>query len=135
MNRAAAHRLLWMLVIVGTVAAAVAGCRGRERAAPTGAAAATVPTVSPDGGELHVYIWSAYLPDAVVEEFRRRTGIEVTVDVYDTNEALLAKLQSGVADYDLVVPSDYMMRILAHEKLLQPLDKSRIATLSNLDPR
>ncbi len=121
MKRNAFRRSLSLLAIVAAAAAVVVGCRAREAAAP--------------GGELHIYIWSAYLPDAVVEEFRRRTGIEVTVDVYDTNEALLAKLQSGVADYDLVVPSDYMLRILGHEGLLQPLDKGRLATFANLDPR
>ena len=133
MNRTAAHRRLWLLAIVGTVAAAIASCRGREATAPAADAATASATTA--GGELHIYIWSAYLPDAVVEEFRRRTGIEVTVDVYDSNEALLAKLQSGVADYDLVVPSDYMLRILGHEGLLQPLDKTKITTLGNLDPR
>ena len=123
------------LAALAFVTAGIVSCRGREAAAPAASGVATAAPASATGGELHIYIWSAYLPDAVVEEFRRRTGIEVTIDVYDSNEALLAKLQSGVADYDLVVPSDYMMRILAHENLLQPLDKSKIATLSNLDPR
>ncbi|HEV8239023.1 MAG TPA: spermidine/putrescine ABC transporter substrate-binding protein [Thermoanaerobaculia bacterium] len=132
MMRSAAFRALSSLAVLASFAAAFASCRGREAAAPAASAGANA---TASGGELHVYIWSAYLPDAVVEEFRRRTGVEVTVDVYDSNEALLAKLQSGVADYDLVVPSDYMMRILAHEHLLQPLDRSKITTLGNLDPR
>ena len=45
------------------------------------------------------------------------------------------KLESGVADYDLVVPSDYMVRILVHLKLLRPLDKARLKNLGNIDPR
>ncbi len=62
--------------------------------------------------QVNIYIWTNYLPDAVVRDFERRTGIDVQIDTYDSNEALLAKLQSGVADYDLVVPSDYMLKIL-----------------------
>ncbi len=62
----------------------------------------------------------------MIDEFQRRTGIEVRYDLYDSNEPVLEKLQSGVADYDLVVPSDYMVRILVHLKLLRPLDKSRL---------
>ena len=135
MSRRAIGRAFSALLAVATLASGLASCRGREAGAPGDAPAGGSTTAAGSGGELHIYIWSAYLPDAVVEEFRRRTGVEVTVDLYDSNEALLAKLQSGVADYDLVVPSDYMMRILAHEKLLQPLDKSKIATLGNLDPR
>jgi spermidine/putrescine-binding protein len=94
-------------------------------------------TPSPGPGEkkLNIYIWSEYLPKEVIDEFTRRTGIAVHYDLYDSNEAVLAKLESGVADYDLVVPSDYMVRILAHLKLLRPLDKARLKNFGNLDPR
>lgn len=84
---------------------------------------------------LNVYIWTNYLPKEVVEDFQKRTGIKVNVDTYDSNEAVLAKLQSGVADYDLVVPSDYMLKILVPQGLVRPLDRARLPHLQNLDPR
>jgi len=59
----------------------------------------------------------------------------VRYDLYDSNEPVLEKLQSGVADYDLVVPSDYMVRILSQLKLLRPLEKARLKNFGNLDPR
>jgi len=93
------------------------------------------PYAGPGERKLNVYIWSEYLPREVIDEFTRRTGIAVRYDLYDSNEAVLAKLESGVAGYDLVVPSDYMVRILIHLKLLRPLDKSRLRNLGNLDPR
>lgn len=85
--------------------------------------------------ELNVYIWTNYLPDDVLADFEQRTGIDATVDTYDSNEILLEKLQSGVADYDVVVPSDYMLRVLASEELLLPLDRDRLQGFANLDPR
>ena len=66
---------------------------------------------------------------------RAAPGSRCNFDLYDSNEAVLEKLQSGVADYDLVVPSDYMVRILIHLKLLRPLDQARLKNLGNLDPR
>jgi spermidine/putrescine-binding protein len=84
---------------------------------------------------LNVYIWTNYLPREVVDEFTRRTGIAVNVDTYDSNEAVLAKLQSGVADYDLVVPSDYMLKVLIPQGLVRPLDRARLPHFNNLDPR
>ncbi|MEO6195378.1 MAG: extracellular solute-binding protein, partial [Thermoanaerobaculia bacterium] len=84
---------------------------------------------------LNVYIWTNYLPREVVDEFTRRTGIEVNVDTYDSNEAVLEKLQSGVADYDLVVPSDYMLKVLIPQGLVRPLDRARLPHFKNLDPR
>jgi spermidine/putrescine-binding protein len=85
--------------------------------------------------ELNVYIWTNYLPQAVVDDFKRRTGIAVNVDTYDSNEAVLAKLQSGVADYDVVVPSDYMLKVLIPQGLVRPLDRARLPHFQNLDPR
>jgi spermidine/putrescine-binding protein len=86
-------------------------------------------------GQLNIYIWTNYLPAEVVAEFERRTGIRVNVDTYSSNEALLDKLQSGVADYDLVVPSDYMLQILVPQRLLLPLDRRRLPRFANLDRR
>lgn len=88
-----------------------------------------------DANVLNLYIWSEYMPDEVLKEFTKRTGIRVRYDTYDSNEALLEKLQSGVADYDLIVPSDYMVQVMIAEGLLKPLDHSRITTWSNLDPK
>src|SRR6186997_271572 len=85
--------------------------------------------------EVNVYIWTNYLPPEVIAGFEKKTGIKVNVDTYDSNEAILEKLQSGVADYDIVVPSDYMMKILIPQGLLQPLDRSRLSNFKNLDPR
>ena len=48
---------------------------------------------------------------------------------------MLEKLQSGVADYDLVVPSDYMLKILIPQGLVRPLDRARLPHFKNLDPR
>jgi spermidine/putrescine-binding protein len=93
------------------------------------------PYAGPGEKRLNVYIWSEYLPQEVIDEFTRRTGIAVRYDLYDSNESVLEKLQSGVADYDLVVPSDYMVRILIYLKLLRPLDRGRLPGFANLDPR
>jgi len=90
---------------------------------------------SAGGRRVNVFIWTEYLPDDVVADFERRTGIDVHVDLYDSNEALLAKLQSGVAGYDLVVPSDYMMKIMIPSGLVQPLDRAQLRGVGNLEPR
>jgi spermidine/putrescine transport system permease protein len=87
------------------------------------------------GGELNVYIWSNYLPESVVAEFERRYEAKVNVELYDSNEALLAKLQSGSAAYDIVVPSDYMVTILKGQGLLEELDRDHLTNFSNLDPQ
>lgn len=85
--------------------------------------------------ELSVYIWSNYLTDDMVHEFEERYNVRVHVELYDSNEALLAKLQTGVTSYDIVVPSDYMVGILASAGLLEEIDRRQLTNFENLAPR
>jgi spermidine/putrescine transport system permease protein len=87
------------------------------------------------GGELNVFIWSNYLPDNVVEEFERNYDAKVNIELYDSNEALLAKLQSGGAVYDIIVPSDYMVTVLREQGFLQELNRELLTNFSNIDPQ
>jgi len=87
-----------------------------------------------DQQSLRVYNWSDYIAPDTVPRFEAETGIRVIYDVFDSNEVLEAKLLTGASGYDLVVPtSDFMGRqILAG--VFQPLDKSQLPNLRNLDP-
>jgi spermidine/putrescine transport system permease protein len=89
---------------------------------------------APDGRVLNVFIWSGYLPQETVKTFESRHGVRANVDLYDSLEALLAKLQAGNADYDVVCPSSYAVEILLAQGLLQPLDRSALPHLANVDP-
>lgn len=106
-----------------TLVAACGGKGGGPAAAP------------PEEQKLNLYIWTNYLPDDVVADFKKETGIALTIDTFDSNEAVLEKLQSGVAEYDLVVPSDYAMKILAPQNLVRKLDLTKLPNFKNLDPR
>ncbi len=70
-------------------------------------------------GELFIYNWTEYTPPELVEKFEKETGIKVSVDTYDSNETLLAKLQAGATGYDLVVPSQNFVPIMIKEGLIQ----------------
>ncbi len=85
--------------------------------------------------KLNLFIWSDYMSEDVIKQFSKQSGIKVTYDTYDSNEALETKLQSGVADYDLVIPSDYMIKKLIEQKLLLKLDRSKLPNWSHLDER
>jgi len=93
------------------------------------------PTHKAKGGELNVFIWSNYLPDNVIAEFERRYDAKLNVELYDSNEALLARLQSGGASYDIIVPSDYMVTVLSEQGLLDELNRDVLTNISNLDPQ
>ncbi|WP_299892478.1 extracellular solute-binding protein [uncultured Ruegeria sp.] len=83
-------------------------------------------------GELFLYNWTDYTAPELIEKFEAETGISVTLDTYDSNETLLAKLQSGATGYDIVVPSHNFVKIFVSEGLLQPINASELADYGNL---
>lgn len=82
--------------------------------------AADFPT--PNGGEVNLYNWTDYISPELLERFESETGITVNLDNYDSNETMLAKLQAGGANYDVIVPSDYMVAQMIELGLLQEVD-------------
>jgi spermidine/putrescine-binding protein len=85
--------------------------------------------------ELHIFNWDNYLSAAVVKDFEKEFGAHVIEDKFASNEDMLAKLQAGASGYDVVVPSDYAVRILIRQGLLAKLDHQNLPNLKNLAPR
>jgi spermidine/putrescine transport system substrate-binding protein len=86
-----------------------------------------------DGGTLHVYSWANYTDQELLDSFKAKTGVEVIVDTYDSNETMLAKMQAGGGSaYSIIFPSDYMVSEMIGLDMLTPLDKSRLVGLENL---
>ncbi len=85
-----------------------------------------------EGTTLNVYNWGEYISDGsddtldVNAEFEKRYGITVVYSNYESNENMYNKLSSGGANYDIVIPSDYMIARLVDEGMLEELDFSNI---------
>ncbi len=86
-------------------------------------------------GELFIYNWTEYTPPDLIEKFEAETGIKVSVDTYDSNETLLAKLQAGATGYDLVVPSQNFVPIMINEGLIQKVAVYDLPNYANYEDR
>ena len=84
---------------------------------------------------VNVCSWGEYIDEDLITQFEEATGIRVNYQTAESNEALYSLLKSGGADYDVVVPSDYMIGRLIAEDMLEPLDYSRIPNFSLIDDR
>jgi len=84
--------------------------------------------------EVRVYNWSDYIADSTIREFEKETGIDVTYDVYDSNEILEGKLFSGNTGYDIVGPSSEFMGRQIIAGVYQKLNKDVLYNYDNLDP-
>ncbi|WP_249677631.1 ABC transporter substrate-binding protein [Pseudomonas abieticivorans] len=72
--------------------------------------------------QLNVVSWSGYFSPDILNKFEKESGIKVTVDSYDSNETLLAKLKQGGGGYDVAIPSHQFVPILIKENLLERFD-------------
>jgi len=106
--------------LVTVLALLLAACGGAQQAKST---------------ELNLYAWSEYIPQALLDGFTRDTGIKVNYDTYSSNEELMAKLQAGASGYDIIIPSDYTVVILAKQNLLEKLDMAQLPNFKNIDDR
>lgn len=117
------------------------GCSGGA-AQPT-APAATAPAPSGDSAqvdtsrlspELRVYNWADYIDPDLLDEFKQEFGVTVVLDIFPANEDMIAKIRAGGAGYDVVVPTDYAVQIMADDGLLAKLDKTLLPNMAHLDP-
>lgn len=123
-------RLLAAGAAATSVGALLEACGGGE------APPAPSPTDATAGNtiekELHIYNWSDYIAEDTVANFEKEFGVKVTYDTYESNEEMMAKLQVGAGGYDLVVPTGYIVTVLAAQSLLAPLDKSKLPNFANV---
>lgn len=112
-------KLLAGLLIVAMSVTSLCGCGAKSDVA--------------DNGELNVFVWTEYVPDAVFEKFTEQTGIKVNVSTYSSNEDMLAKVKSEAeGTYDVVLPSDYMIQLMIAQDMLEPLDKEKLTNINNI---
>ena len=104
------------LLLVG----ALAGCSGSSAG---------------ENGELVLYTWENMFPQEVLDGFTEETGIQVTYSNFDTDETMLARLETAKGgDYDLVIADDYIIETAIQEGLVQELDTSRLENYGSINP-
>lgn len=87
-----------------------------------------------DGRVLNVLNWSSYIPNEVISDFSKESGIKVNYSTYSSNEELLAKISSSKeGTYDLIFPSDYMLEVMIRREMLDAMDTSELENFNNLN--
>ena len=118
--------------------AAFAGCGAAASGSTPAASAApasTAASAAPASGELNLYTWEGMFPQDVLDAFTAETGIKVNYSSFDTDETMLAKLETAKGgDYDLVIADDYIIQTAIKENLVQKLDKTKLTNFGNINP-
>lgn len=110
-------KILMLLLVILLATATLAGCG----------------TKSDDQVTINVYNWGDYIAEETIAKFTEQTGIKVNYDIFDSNEAMYTKLKSGAVNYDVIIPSDYMIEKLIAEDMLTPLNGENIPNMKMID--
>lgn len=85
---------------------------------------------------LKVYNWFDYITPKALEDFKaQHPQVKLVYDIFDTNEALEAKLLTGNSGYDVVVPSNVFLAKQIEAGVFQALDRSQLPNWNHLDPK
>lgn len=128
------RRASYVAALAAAGALLLSACGGETTADPSASetAATTGDFPTTGSGVVNVYNWTDYIDPEELKRFTAETGIEVILDTYDSNETLLAKLQSGATGYDVIVPSDYMVKQMVDLGLLQNIGVSSFPNGGNI---
>ncbi len=119
--------ILSLTIVVGLLS----GCVSTR---PTTDSTSSDETDGGTGGVVNVYNWGEYIDESVLTDFEEATGIKVNYQMYDSNETMYSKVAGGGAEYDVVIPSDYMIARMIEEDMLEPLNFDNIPNFADIDP-
>lgn len=87
------------------------------------------------GNTLTIYNWGDYIDPELLKEFEAETGMKVIYQTFDSNEAMLTKIEQGGTTFDVAIPSEYAISKMKEENLLVPIDHNKLPNLKNIDAR
>lgn len=82
---------------------------------------------------VNVFNWGENIDESIFDDFEEQTGIKVNYKVYESNEQLYTMLKQGGVNYDVIIPSDYMISRMIDEDMLEKIDYANVPNLSNID--
>lgn len=88
-----------------------------------------------DKSVLNIYNWGQYIDTDLLTKFEKETGIKVVYELFETNEHMLAKIESGSSNFDLVFPSDYVIEEMISKDMLHKIDFNNIPNFQYIDNR
>jgi spermidine/putrescine transport system substrate-binding protein len=85
-----------------------------------------------EAAKLNFYNWDDYIGETTLEDFKGKAGVDVKMDLFDTNDTLFAKFRAGNPGYDLIVPSNDFVERMVKADMLEKLDKTQIPNFKNV---
>lgn len=125
-------KMLALALACALTVGGMTGCAMKDDPAVSGSGSADTQT---SGRVVNVCSWGEYIDTDLISRFETQTGIKVNYQTAESNEALYSVLKNGGANYDVIVPSDYMISQLIEEDMLAELDYDNIPNFAKIGDR
>lgn len=117
--------LLTIIILTALLSALLTSCGGNAQ--PGGSAGKVT---------LNVYNWGDYIADTTISDFETKyPNIKVNYETFTTNEDMYVKLKTGGSSYDVAIPSDYMIKRMKDEDMLNEINMQNIPNYSLIGQR
>ena len=113
------NAILTVVLLIAVLSAGLSGCGGSG--------------TKQENNVIKVYNWGDYIDESMLKEFEEETGIKVIYDTFSTNEEMYPRVEADPSLYDVICPSEYMVKKMMENDLLQPLDWSKLTNKDNLN--
>ncbi|NTV91399.1 MAG: extracellular solute-binding protein, partial [Clostridiales bacterium] len=121
-----AARKLSVLMVLSILILLLSACGGSS--AENSAAAPKI--------TLNVFNWGDYIAEDTIDRFEAKyPNIKVNYETFTTNEDMYVKIKSGGSDYDVAIPSDYMIKRMLDEGLLNKINLANVPNYSLIGDR
>ena len=127
-------RAVGLGMTVSAAAALVAACGSGTSSTTAAGSASPTPLDSSKPDHIILFNWSDYMDPGVLKAFQREYGVKVKESYFEDNDTMLAKVKAGATGYDVIVPTGWMVSIMAKTGLLRPLDMSLLPNFSGVMP-
>ncbi|MEG1241953.1 MAG: spermidine/putrescine ABC transporter substrate-binding protein [Oscillospiraceae bacterium] len=86
-----------------------------------------------DKGVVNVYNWGEYIDEGLRDQFEKETGIKLNYKTFESNEQMYSVLRQGGVNYDVIIPSDYMISRLINEDMLEPINFDNVPNYASIE--
>ncbi len=90
--------------------------------------------LGPIESELNLYLWSDYVAESTIPNFEKEFGVKVTLDTFESNEEMIAKLLAGASGYDLILPTSNLFAALFANDVVTRLSRRYLTNWANVAP-
>ncbi len=113
-NRTALHTLYWIIAVVLALAGVI-GWIMRDRQ-PV----------------LNLYVWDGYYPPEILAEFEAESGARIKLSTYDSNDQMIARVKVSWSEFDVIMPSNYVIDQMRRSRLLAPMRHEEVPNVYNV---